>query len=404
MSDLINYKNRNLISILIIFYVIITFSIFFSYSKSMENIIKNRDLYIINNLAEKNPEIETEIVNTFKNAQRSNNTDIINNYNISEEYSFQNEGFNAQRNKSIFYLIIISTFIGIIIFIFQDKVFKDIEKKLYKLIHYIDKAMNLEFEFLDEKNEEGAIYLLYTQFNLMARRYNNNLEKMKENHHYLKDLIYNLSHQLKTPISSIKIFNEIMIDEKDYKEEKTEEFLLKSKKQINKIEWIIKKMFEISKIENDDIRFKKELVNLNDLIEEIIINFQHIISDKNLQIIYDVKSNADILLDKNMIKEALSNVIENALKYSFKNENIILSVFEEKSNLIFSVKDKGIIIESSFNKIFSKFYRSKDAKTKNPEGTGLGLAFAKVTIEKNNGEISYKSNPDCTEFIIKFQK
>jgi signal transduction histidine kinase len=227
---------------------------------------------------------------------------------------------------------------------------------------------------------------------------------MEENHVYLKDLIYNLSHQLKTPISSIKIFNEIMISEGDFKENQTKEFLLKTKKQINKVEWIIKKMFEISKIENNEMSFKKEKVRLAPIIEEIKDNYKHLIEEKQLEVIVDNKNDPEILIDKNMIKEGISNVIENAFKYSFPKEKVIIKFSEKNDKILLSIKDKGIKIEGNIELLFNKFYRGSEAKKTSPEGTGLGLAFTKAIIEKNNGEIQVFSEDENTEFIIKFQK
>lgn len=404
MFNKINYKNKNLITIFIFIMIGFSLIIFISYELSVQKIMRNRDLYIINNLVENNPQIETEIIDTFKNALGTDNSKITDKYFINGEYEFKHKPFSNQTKESIFFLLSCMIIMGFIIFLFQRKVFIDIENKLYKLIHNIDRAMNLDFKKLDEKNEEGAIYLLYTQFNLLSRRYKNTLKKMKENHDSLKDLIYNLSHQLKTPISSIKIFNEIMISEQDYEQKQTEEFLLKSKNQINKIEWIIKKMFEISKIENDEIRLKKEKISIKSLINDIIENYKHIIEKKNIKISITENNNSLILVDKNMIKEALTNIIENALKYSFDNEIVSISIVEKKSKLILSIKDKGIKIKNEGKELFNKFYRSEKAKQINPEGTGLGLAFSKATIEKNNGIIKYISDDLYTEFIVEFQK
>lgn len=404
MFNIINYKNKNLIIIFILIMIFFSLMIFINYELSVQKIMRNRDLYIINNLVEKNPQIEAEIINTFKNALGTDNLGITEKYFINGEYEFKHKIFSNQTKKSIFFLLFFMIISGLFIFLFQRKIFNDIENKLYKLIHNIDRAMNLDFKKLNEKNEEGAIYLLYTQFNLLSRRYKNTLKKMKENHDSLKDLIYNLSHQLKTPISSIKIFNEIMISEKDYKQKQTEEFLLKSKKQINKIEWIIKKMFEISKIENDEIRVKKEKVSIKSLIKDIIESYKHIIEKKKIKLSFNAENNSLILVDKNMIKEALTNLIENALKYSYDDETVSISINEQNSKLILSIKDKGIKIKNEGKELFNKFYRSEKAKQINPEGTGLGLAFSKATIEKNNGIIKYISDDLYTEFIVEFQK
>jgi hypothetical protein len=169
-----------MIVVLIILSVILSLFLLINYTVSIKEIMKNRDLYIINSLVEKNPEMETEIISAFKNALNSENTEVVNKYLVSEEYDFQYGELTNTTNKTISFLVFFMTIIGLFIYMCQNKVFKDVENKLYKLIHNIDKAMNLDFKNLDEKNEEGAIYLLYTQFNLLSRRYKSLIQKWKK--------------------------------------------------------------------------------------------------------------------------------------------------------------------------------------------------------------------------------
>jgi signal transduction histidine kinase len=150
--------------------------------------------------------------------------------------------------------------------------------------------------------------------------------------------------------------------------------------------------------------FKKEKVRLAPIIEEIKDNYKHLIEEKQLEVIVDNKNDPEILIDKNMIKEGISNVIENAFKYSFPKEKVIIKFSEKNDKILLSIKDKGIKIEGNIELLFNKFYRGSEAKKTSPEGTGLGLAFTKAIIEKNNGEIQVFSEDENTEFIIKFQK
>lgn len=211
-----------------------------------------------------------------------------------------------------------------------------------------------------------------------------NINIEKEN---IKQLISDISHQTKTPISNITIYSELL-NEEDLSEE-CKEYLKYLLQQTEKLEFLISSLIKMSRLETDIIKISPKENDVNVLFKDIKIQFIQKASIKNINIIIN-ETNVKATFDEKWTIEALYNILDNAIKYSFENSNIEISVISYQLFCRIDIKDNGIgIEEEEQNKIFTRFYRSENVS--NIEGGGIGLFLTREIIKKQNGYIKVKS-------------
>jgi len=209
---------------------------------------------------------------------------------------------------------------------------------------------------------------------------------------YIESYIQSLTHEIKSPLSSIRAAAELLeekIPEKDkikfYNNIKTESI---------RIEEIISKLLELAEIENRKELKNITLINTKNLINEIKKSLSMQIERKKLTIITHIDKKHNIKGEKFLIMHSIKNVMENAIKFSFEGKAIEISAGEEENKLYVSIKDEGCgIPDFAYNKIFDKFY-SLPPKGTTKKGTGLGLPFAKEVALLHNGNLTVKNNND----------
>ena len=218
----------------------------------------------------------------------------------------------------------------------------------------------------------------------------------------LKDSLEDISHQIKTPLTSILILIDNILDNKDMDEETRIEFITDIKKEIITINFLVQNILKLSKFESNTIEFNNKNTDLKELVKESIKNLE-VISDLksiNINLKGNIKDNINI--DPIWQKEAITNIIKNAIEHSKNASNV--DIFLDENNVYSSVTivNYGETIDSNDMKhIFERFYKSKNS---NKDSIGIGLPLAKTIIEKNNGTISVESLNNETKFIIKYFK
>lgn len=225
-------------------------------------------------------------------------------------------------------------------------------------------------------------------------------KKDKEN---LKVSVEDISHQLKTPLTSITIMLDNLKENPNMDENTKQKFIFEISKQIDWINWLVISMHKLSKLDANVVQFYDEKINLNKFITEIVKNLEIPIEIKNQNIIINGDNEADFVGDYKWQQEAVTNIIKNCIEHN--KENGTINIKYEENNLFtkISIKDEGIGIEKEDLKhIFERFYKGKNS-TEN--SVGIGLSLSKNIIEKNNGIIFCKSEiGKGTEFIIKYMK
>ncbi|NMB81337.1 MAG: GHKL domain-containing protein [Ignavibacteria bacterium] len=169
---------------------------------------------------------------------------------------------------------------------------------------------------------------------------------------------------------------------------------------------IIDNLFFISKSENNLINLEIQPVEINSLLHSVVENMRTIAKDRNMDIVLNSSSPITLGLDAGLIKQALYNIVDNAIKYGDENSTIEIILLEESDMVIIDIINRGAgISEDKVEKIFDKFYRADESRTRKSGGVGLGLSVVKSIIEMHKGTVSVNSTPnERTTFTLSFPK
>lgn len=274
-------------------------------------------------------------------------------------------------------------------------------KKMEQLSSYLRKISDGNFTLDVRDNEEGELSILKNELFKMTKILSENRQLLQEDKLHLMDAISDISHQLKTPLTSMTVMADLL-EQDDLPQEKRKEFVHNIQIQLERIEWLVSSLLKISKIDAGAIHFKKDPIHLKQLLQEIIESFAIPLEVKQLEV--SITGDEEIIFvgDRNWTQEALINLIKNCIEHS--NENGVLSIHCDENSLYTEVKirDNGNgIAKEDLPYIFNRFYKGKQASV---GSVGIGLAIAHTIVSEQNGTINVDSDESGTEFQIKFYK
>lgn len=260
------------------------------------------------------------------------------------------------------------------------------------------------FEMTFSSYEEGELGILMDNFSEMVRILKESMEAQKKEKEFLKDLMNDIFHQLKTPLSSLVVFNDILMKEETDAKTRNQ-MLIESEKQLNRIQWLIISMLKLARIEAGAVQFQKKEQPLYPTIAETVASLNDKILQKEHIVSVECDKNIILFHDKEWLQEALINIIKNAVDYTKEQGNIKIQVVQNPLATIITILDDGPGIgESELGKIFTRFYRVQNEV--NPNSVGLGLAITKSIVEGQGGRIRVESDTkegeSYTKFILTF--
>lgn len=233
-----------------------------------------------------------------------------------------------------------------------------------------------------KKNLYGMVIVMHDITNLKK------LENLR------REFVANVSHELKTPITSIKGFAETLLDGAKNDEQALDDFLQIISKESNRIETLVFDLLDLSHVEQQS-EIETEYISLSDIAELTIKNMQTIAESKDITIVNEVTP--DIVIDANndKVSQVVINLLSNAISYSKESDEVIVRVYKEGNKRILEVEDFGMgISEEDQKHIFERFYRVDKARSRDSGGTGLGLSITKHIMEAHNGRINVNSSPN----------
>ena len=230
------------------------------------------------------------------------------------------------------------------------------------------------------------------------------LKKERKLHEQKKNFLLSVTHELKSPLASVKLLLQT-IQKRDLNKAQINDFIGKAINDIERLDDMVENMLLASKIENSSYTFPKATFNLSTLVDNIVNRLQVSKCDCNQQIInVEIEPKIEITGDKFALTSVVTNLIENAIKYSRPCEALDVKLFKKESRVILQVADHGIgIADTEKNRIFDKFYRVGSEDTRNTKGTGLGLYIVKQVLDKHEATIRVKDNkPTGSVFEVVF--
>ena len=346
-------------------------------------------------IQEKYPEVtEEEIIKIIKTEKEDN----LKQYGIDiKEQSIIEKNDNEYKKIEIMKIGILTLFIIIINYIYLNYNNKK-DKKISELTKLVDNINHRKYKIeIDEDEDELSIlkHEIYKTTLMLREQADNSLKDKKE----LKKSIDDISHQLKTPLTSILINIDNITDNQNISNEKKEEFIKEIKRETYNIKSLVETLLKLSKFDVNTIEFNNKDIYLDELLTKSIQKVSALADLKNIKI-NNNSTKETINCDMNWQIEAISNIIKNGIEHSEENSKIDIKT--EKNNIYTKIEITNYgnkIDEKDQKHIFERFYKGKNSKE---DSVGIGLSLAKTIIEKDNGRILIESNDEKTSFIIKY--
>lgn len=250
-------------------------------------------------------------------------------------------------------------------------------------------------------HEEGEIYRLFHNVNTLVSILNAQAENEIQAKQFLKNTIGDISHQLKTPLTALKIYNEVLQDE-TCDPEVIQKFTKLSQQELDRIETLVQNLIKITKLDAGIILIEKKQENVAEMMESVQKHFAFRAEQEEKEICRTGDDTIGLLCDRSWIIESIDNLVKNALDHTEKGDKIEIIWKQFASIVQIVIKDNGCGIHpEDIHYIFKRFYRSKFSK--DTPGIGLGLPLAKAIIEAHKGTIEVESELGMgTTFVINF--
>ena len=316
---------------------------------------------------------------------------------ILEKYGINNK-INILDTKKI-YIEIIIIYLLVIIVISTIYIIHNIYvfKKIKGLSIYTTKILNDDYSMDIRSYDDGDISNLKNDLYKMTIKLKETRDIELKEKKYLETTLEDISHQLRTPLTSMNVGLEVLSGNVDAITKK--EFIQMEKKNLDRIEWLVTSLLKMSRLDSGTVLLVDKKEDLSKIIDNALEPIKIPIELKGISLINEVDKNLKIKVDENWVREAFINVLKNA----YEHTNSLIKIVSSDNPIYTEVKiidDGAGISNTDLPHIFERFYKGST----NKESIGIGLNMAKKIIEKENGNISVQTSNNGTTFIIKFYK
>ena len=251
------------------------------------------------------------------------------------------------------------------------------------------------------RSSEGAIYQIFAQVEQLATMLQAKTETERQAKEFLKKSISDISHQLKTPLAALTIYQEIIADEPEHPDT-VREFSAKMSVSLKRMEYLIQAMLKITRLDTGNIVFEKDCLNVAALVSQSIRELTTRAERENKRILVDGDAGQQLVCDRDWTREAIGNIVKNALDHTDPDGTVRIHWEHTPAMLRIFITDNGSgIAPEDIHHIFKRFYRGK--RSLDTQGIGLGLPLAKSIIEGQGGIIAVRSDPGTgTTFTLSF--
>ena len=271
------------------------------------------------------------------------------------------------------------------------------EQAVSQINAYLDGDHNARIEC----DDEGELYRLFHTVNSLAAVLNAHADNELREKKFLKNTISDISHQLKTPLAALNIYNGLLQDG-DMELSAVKEFADLSEQELDRIETLVQNLLKITKLDAGAIVLEKATENVADMMRDIELHFAYRARQEKKEIILSGSDHLSLFCDRDWLNEAIDNIVKNAFDHTESGATIRVAWKELPSGVQIVITDNGCGIHpEDIHHIFKRFYRSRFSKDK--QGIGLGLPLAKAIIEAHNGTIEVDSELGIgTTFTMNF--
>lgn len=389
-------------TIIIVAYLVCSNLVYMSFVneyKKNQNEVLNAILYKV---TEKYPDITQDELMSILNSNEFYEQNVLENYgiNLDDDFVILKNHENAKTYFVINNCIICAMIITIVLL--WISYYKGEQKRIADVTRCLERINNRDYGIDIEDNVEDELSILKNELYktaIMLKEHAENSVKDKKN---LKVSLEDISHQLKTPLTSINILLDNILDNPEIPNDVMLDFIKDIKKEVVKINFLIGNLLKLSRFDVNAVHMANDANNLKDIIEASVKNVAVLCDLKGVRIECNAK-NMMLNCDFNWQVEALTNIIKNCVEHSFKGGIVTINTSENKIYTLVEIKDNGCgIAKEDLPHIFDRFYRGKNS---DKESVGIGLALAKSIIEKSGGKIDVKSRlGEYTRFEIRYFK
>ncbi|MCH5188454.1 MAG: HAMP domain-containing protein [Oscillospiraceae bacterium] len=279
--------------------------------------------------------------------------------------------------------LLVVIFIGVVSFIMAGIITEPIRRLSKRLEEMAEENPDGKLE----TSAKGEIATLVNSFNLMTAKIRTQEEKRQE-------FVSNASHELKTPLSSIKLIADSLLNAPNADRETVEEFLTDMNVQVDRLTRIVNKLLTLTKMDNgaNVARMEFSVMNLSEVCANVVKALRPLAEQKNISLDFFADGAIYSRIEKDRLWEAIYNILDNSIKYTPQGGKVSMDVAKEDGNAIITIEDSGIgIAPEEMYKIFDRFYRVDKARARETGGTGLGLSIALTAVELHGGNIQVES-------------
>ncbi len=298
--------------------------------------------------------------------------------------------------------------------VWSDEIFKipEFEQINEFLSENLDSSFSDEFGVLKEKikiKKGNGTYLINCII-FSDRTFEiaiNDISEVEQRDSLKREITSNISHELRTPVSSIQGYLETLVSNPDLPESKRQFFLKRSHMQSIRLAQLIKDISDLNKIEEAGHFYNKEVVNLNEVVSNAIADVHLLLQQKNMEAVCHFTTDIRINGIHTLLYSVFRNLMDNSINYAGEGAEIHIECYrEDESFYFFKYYDTGVgVPEEHMHRIFERFYRVDSGRARVNGGTGLGLAIVKNAITLHGGQISVKNHPGGgIEFLFSMQK
>jgi two-component system phosphate regulon sensor histidine kinase PhoR len=297
---------------------------------------------------------------------------------------------------AIAFFIILSGSYLLIFFIIQQFIYRKI-KLIYKFI-YQTKASKKQEVYYKYILPQKSIDEVRQDVEAWGEQQQKEIQVLKENESFRKEFLQNLSHEFKTPVFAIQGYIETLLGGAMNNTEINERFLHKASKNVERLVNLIQDLDEISRLERGELKLAKQNFIIQDIVRDAFESLS--IKAEQQHISFGIKKGCEppfvVYADKEKVRQVIINLIDNSIKYGKQRGNITASIYNtDGKNILVELSDDGIgISEKNLSRIFERFYRTQDGRTRDVTGSGLGLAICKHIIEAHGHSIHVRSTED----------